>query len=75
MLEGCCLELSACLQTAITLLDIVKANVTTVSAGHFVKASFLDSTVTAVRRPLSFWLFFQAISPKLAVLATMIKFR
>lgn len=57
MLDCCCLALPVCLQTAITLLDIVKANFTTISAGHFVKASLLDSTVTAVRRPSSSWLF------------------
>lgn len=75
MLECCCLELPACLQTVITLLDIVKAHFTTISAGHLVKASFLDSTVTAVRRPSSSWFFLKASYPKLVVLAMMIKFR
>lgn len=50
MLECCCLELPSCKQPFHYFME---ANFTTISAGHSAKSAFLDSTVTALRRPSS----------------------
>lgn len=57
--------LLACVQPGITLLGAVKANFTTISAGHFAKVSALDGSVTAVKRPSSSWLLFKPLMPSL----------
>lgn len=50
MLEYCCLELPSCKQPFHYFME---ANFTAISAGHSAKSAFLDSTVTAQRRPSS----------------------
>lgn len=50
MLECCYLELPSCRQPFHYFME---ANFTTISAGRSAKSAFLDSTVTALRRPSS----------------------
>lgn len=76
ILECCCLELPSCKQPFHYFME---ACFTTISAGRSATSAFLDSTVTALRRPSSsvlgfFYLFLNWLSQACSF-KMMLKFR